>query len=439
MKILYQDFFFLFFTVGFFAFSCSENPSSPSPKVEPDPNQDPNPEVTTGKIEISIVTTGLDPNPRGYTINIENEDAVEAGPNETITSEDIEEGSYSVELTDVEDHCTLQSENPVAVEVIAEETASVEFEVTCKGIFREKIVFFRAQSQNKKSGNSKLSESYFTMNYDGSDLEKVADLTQNGRVYFSSDISPDGTKMVIAYSENINGSYTNYRIAIIEAYDNELKYLIDESEDIQYFQPVFSPDGTKIAFTGRGFGGVFGDIFIMNTDGSGLVNVTNSEELEESPSWSPDGTQIIFRQESTSYKDLGIFVINTDGSGLKLIKNSEMELTSPQWSPDGDKIAVVGSQFEPYYYQEIYVMNIDGSSITKVAGKQGESIYYSNLTWSPDGSRLLFASNRDGNPDDEFGYAYVPMDIFTINADGSNLMNFTNTPNIDESNLMWSP
>lgn len=426
--------------------SCSDNPSNPNNEPEPDPNPDPDPEVTVGTLEINTITTGLDPNPVGYTVEVENQGNVQAGPNDTQTMEDIEEGTYLVELMEIEDHCTLESENPVSVNVVAEETAQVKFEVDCKGIFRDKIVFFRTTSQSalryyqKGVGYSMAASSYYTMNYDGSDLKKAVDLTQKGQVYFDSDISPDGTKMVIAYSENVDGMRKNFRIAIVDAYNNEMNYLINESTDTHYFEAVFSPDGTKIAFTGRSDSGLFSDIYIMNIDGSNMVNVTNSEELERHPDWSPGGTQLVFQRSSTSYKYQGIFVINTDGSGLKLINKSDLEFTNPQWSPNGDKIAVVGSQTDPYYYQEIYVMNSDGSNPTMVTtSKAGEGIYYGSPKWSPDESKLLFTSNRDGDPDDEFGYSYVPMDIFTVNTDGSDLVNFTNTSNIGESNLMWSP
>lgn len=125
---------------------------------------------------------------------------MEAGPNDLVLREGIEEDSYSVELSEIEDHCTLQSENSVQIGIVAEETAEAEFGVNCKGIFRKKIVFFRNQSESTKAMNSMAQQSYFAMNYDGSDIEKVNEFSLDGRINFSSEVSPDGTKIVFQRS-----------------------------------------------------------------------------------------------------------------------------------------------------------------------------------------------------------------------------------------------
>lgn len=426
----------LFFLLAFMLITCSDNPGSPNSEPEPEPEPKPTPEVTVGNLDITTVTTGLDPDPRGYTILVENGESIDAGPNEVFTLEEIDEGTYSVELSDVEEHCTVQSANPVSVEIVAEQTSTVEFEIECAGIFREKVVFFRNGTQNAKTGYSLAQQSYYAMNYDGSGLERVKDLNFDGRINFSSDISPDGTKMAVIYMEDRE---FDSRIGIINAYDDELIFLNDLESDVSYFYPVFSPDGSKIAYIKTSDSSTKRDIYIMDSDGTNIVQVTTSGALEENLNWSADGSKIIFERSTKDYKYQGIYSVNTDGTGEKLITDSEMEFTDPVWSPNGDKIAVVGSQFEPYYYNEVFVMNPDGTNIQKIASKEGQSIYYSGLKWSPDGTKIYFLSNRDGQPDAEFGYAYASKDIFMVNADGSNLVNITNTPQVDESNLMLTP
>ncbi|HEX6747652.1 MAG TPA: hypothetical protein VF092_10215 [Longimicrobium sp.] len=62
--------------------------------------------------------------------------------------------------------------------------------------------------------------------------------------------------------------------------------------------PAWSPDGSKITFVDWWL-----DIYVINPDGTGLVNVTNSPAYEIEPSWSPDGTRILFRRnDSNGYR-----------------------------------------------------------------------------------------------------------------------------------------
>lgn len=437
------------FTITFCLFmvlavSCSDNPSSSEPEPEPEP--EPN-EEASGIVEVITTTTGLGPNPMGYTVDITDVENFQINANATVTSEEIEVGSYTVELTGVENHCAVQSENPKTINVTENQTTTVEFEIECEGIFRDQIVFFRSQSQNAfkyskgMARNSMVTSSYYTMNPDGSDIQRAGDLNLDGYVYFFSDISPDGTKMVIAFSENRDGSRSNYRIAIVEAYDSSIQYIIEESDDINYFESVFSPDGTQIAFTGYSTRGLFSDIYVMDADGSNMMKVTNTDELDSQPSWSPDGNRLIFQRDSNDYQYMGLYSVNVDGSGERLINGSELEFSGAEFSPDGNQIVATGTQLDQdgYSYGEVYVMDSDGSNVEMIAGKEGRSIYHSTPRWSPDGNFIIFSSNRAGEPDDEFGYSYQPHDLFRINSDGSNLMNLTNSSGISESNVMWSP
>ena len=104
-------------------------------------------------------------------------------------------------------------------------------------------------------------------------------------------------------------------------------------------QPVWSPSGSKIAFWGSGAGDT-SDIYVMNQDGTGLTNVTNTADRGElEPAWSPDGTKIAFTASTTG--GVHIFVMNADGSGATQITTAAGFNAQPAWSPDGTKIAYV--------------------------------------------------------------------------------------------------
>jgi len=91
--------------------------------------------------------------------------------------------------------------------------------------------------------------------------------------------------------------------------------------------PAWSPDGNKIAFVSRRSG--FVDIWVMDSDGSNQVNLTNQPTYDASPAWSPDSTKIVFM--SLRNGDSEIYVMNADGSSPVKITNSPGEDASPSW------------------------------------------------------------------------------------------------------------
>lgn len=95
--------------------------------------------------------------------------------------------------------------------------------------------------------------------------------------------------------------------------------------------PVPSPDGTRIAF--RKMIDTNSEVFIANTDGTGIRNLTNHPAFDGWPAWSPDGTRIVFASNRNS--PYQVFVMDADGSNVKLVANTEGRATAPQWSRDG--------------------------------------------------------------------------------------------------------
>jgi hypothetical protein len=228
-------------------------------------------------------------------------------------------------------------------------------------------------------------------------------------------------------------------------------------DDFDNHAPVWSPDGSKIAFSSRHGPESREDIWIVNSDGSDQQQVTSIFGQDRDPTWSPDGSQIAF---STNWDgNSEIYVVNADGTGLHNITNNvENQDTTPAWSPDGTKIAYVArtTNFSPNI-SHIWVMDADGSNQTQLppTGFQGPD-------WSPDSSKLVYSDdagqihvmNADGSNDQAVGTGEkrnphwspdgtkfvfeVGLGIGTMNVDGTSSVSHPN-PGGQQSDPDWQP
>ena len=188
--------------------------------------------------------------------------------------------------------------------------------------------------------------------------------------------------------------------------------------------PVWSPDHTRIAFSSDRDGNW--EIYVMNADGSGLLNLTQNPALDDYPSWSPDGKQIAFdsNRSSGNQYHYDLFFMNADGSEQTKLTSEGKDILvdgTIAWSPDGTRIAVL----ENYGGEHaIILMNPDGSGAVRIP------FIASSVAWSPDGKRLAVGFGSDS---DERDY-----EVYVMNADGSDQTDLTNNPAKDD-HPVWSP
>jgi Tol biopolymer transport system component len=103
---------------------------------------------------------------------------------------------------------------------------------------------------------------------------------------------------------------------------------------------AWSPDGQRLAFLAVGKGGA-GDVYVINADGSGLINVTNSSDEDAWPSWSPDGTRLAYADMIPAADNQGtLVVVSFDGSPPSRFAGAHINSNTPVWSPDGKRVAV---------------------------------------------------------------------------------------------------
>lgn len=163
------------------------------------------------------------------------------------------------------------------------------------------------------------------------------------------------------------------------------------------------------------------EIYVMNPDGSDVVQLTDNEDRDAFPSVSPDGTTIAFMRRSSD--GFHIYTMKPDGSGTTRITAGDGLIRGmPEWSPDGSRIAFYQKQAGESSH--LYLMDTDGSNLTRLTSSEETNVF---PTWSPDGTRLAFASIVEGR-----------YQIRSINADGTGLTQLSDHDD-DETYPSWSP
>ena len=177
-----------------------------------------------------------------------------------------------------------------------------------------------------------------------------------------------------------------------------------------------------------------GEIFLMNPDGKRVRQLTRHLQYDSAPAWSPDGQKITFASFRDLHKPKGIifaeiYVMNADGTNpINLTQSPERADFKSSWSPDGKQIAFTSD--EGFKQQgdgsrrNIWVMDADGANPRNLTNHGAKDRM---PDWSPDGVRITFSSNRDGN-----------WEVYVMNADGANPINLTNHPKWD-SQPAWEP
>lgn len=178
----------------------------------------------------------------------------------------------------------------------------------------------------------------------------------------------------------------NKNIWLIEA-DGQNQSPLTQDHDVWEFR--WSPDGKKIAFVSRRPHDL--EIYIMDEDGKNQIRLTDNEIYDGQICWAPDNNQIAFaseRKETEPAKK--IYLMNTDGENeTKLTTNNKKQVweSQPAWSPDGKKIAFASTGT---FGEFIYLKNVDGKNIERL--NKGRAEDCEALCWSPDGAKIAYVA-----------------------------------------------
>ena len=178
-------------------------------------------------------------------------------------------------------------------------------------------------------------------------------------------------------------------------------------------QPTWSPDGRRLAFTR------LGEIYVVDADGRNERRLTTAAQPLAFPAWSPDGRTIAY----AGVRD--VYTIPVRGGRPKNLTRSPkpwLLRTTPAFSPDGRTIAITAST--DAYNSDVFLLRADGSGMRRLTRSQGTHDRQGEEhapDFSPDGKRIVYVSNRDGN-----------FELYSIGVDGRDERRLTRTRGSDE-------
>ncbi len=269
----------------------------------------------------------------------------------------------------------------------------------------------------QRQENDSTCDQEYTINVDGTGLRRVSNgmgrttcgwfYDKDQRILYSSTFKsgarcPTPPDMSKGYTWGL----FDYDIYTSKADGSDLRQLTTTPR--YDAESVVSPDGKRVVFTSLRDGDL--DLYTMNVDGTDIRRVTNKVGYDGGAVWSPDGKQLAWRafhpetdQTRTDYQDLlkqnlvrptrmELWVGNVDGSNARQVTTLGGANFAPFFTPDGKRILFASNHKDPRSRNfDLYLVNLDGTGLTQVTTYDDFDGF---PMFSPDGKKLVFASNR---------------------------------------------
>jgi TolB protein len=259
----------------------------------------------------------------------------------------------------------------------------------------------------------------FTIKANGRSAHQLTHFADSGAVW--ADWSPSGNQ--IAFERDV---YTGFRVNRADIYTMSadgggLRSLTPRGLN---GRPSWSPDGKLIAFSTLHYGRE-ATVSVMAANGRHIRKLVITPlpangfgQGLDSPTFSPNGKRIAFVWIKRSGS--AIFTIDANGRSRKQVTPWQKTVADKiDWSPDGSRIAFSSPEFGVHkgISSNVFTVRPDGSGLVMLTHSRGGKINNGLDSWSPDGKKIAFASNRSGK-----------FEIYVMNANGTGVAQVTRGP-----------
>jgi Tol biopolymer transport system component len=343
-----------------------------------------------GELTVTVATSGDQLDPDGYSLSVDGGGNVAVTPADTLALGELEAGEHQVELSGLAGTCFVTGLNPVTVTVIAGSPTEVVFAVSCTATTGSGRIVVRVVT----TGPAPDPDGYVAV-VDPLPPQSVA---VTGTVTFEQ--LTEGTHAV-----RLDGVAPTCEVRD----QNPRTVEVGAAADTTVFEvSCWPPPSGVVAFVrGDPEDLVGGDVWLVNADGTGLRNLTNTSITKKgSLSWSPDHSTLAYDGETVDENGFpdgghGIFLIPRDGSQRPALVEGG---TAPIWSPDGSRILI-----QPFG-AGLTVLTPGTGQVDTLAPPTVDGFLGTHV-WSPDGSRIAVVVI----PSD-----FIFFSIELVDPDGSN-------------------